>query len=74
MDKVRLLEREMIMLSGPLAGFVIRKQIKDMGLDAEGFPEERMGELIDKVVDNGIYDASIKPKTKKMLKKRLLKS
>lgn len=74
MDKLRLLERDLIMLSGPLAGFVIRKQIKDMGLDAVDFPEERFPELIERVVENAVYDKSMHRKTIINLKKRLIKS
>jgi len=72
MDKVRLLEREMILLSGPLAGFVIRKQIKDMGLDPGNFPDERLVELINKVVENAVYDKSAHKTTINKLRKRLL--
>jgi len=69
---IRQLEREMMMLAGPLAPFVVKKQIKDMGFQKETFPADRMGELIDKVVDHGIYDESVKPKTKKALRKKIL--
>ena len=72
MDKLRLLEREIILLAGPLAGFVIKKQLKDMGLDAADFPEERFSELIELVVENAVYDKSTHRKTIIKLKKRLL--
>ena len=69
---IRQLEREMMNLAGPLAPFVVKKQIKDMGYEKENFPADKMAELIDKVVEHGIYDESIKPRTKKNLKKKIL--
>ena len=69
---IRQLEREMIFLAGPLAPFVVKKQIKSMGFERETFPEDRMAELINKVVEHGIYDDSIKASTKKTLRKRIL--
>lgn len=69
---IRQLEREMMYLAGPLAPFLIKKQMKNMGFEMDDFPEEKMAELIDKVVEHGIYDDSIKPKTKKTLKKKIL--
>lgn len=73
MDKLRLLEREMILLSGPLAGFVIRKQIKDMGLEGADFPDEKFPELIKRVVENAVYDKSTHTSTIIKLRKRLIK-
>jgi hypothetical protein len=69
---IKQLEREMIPLAGPLAPFLIKKQMKDMGFQSDDFPPDKMAELIDKVVEHGIYDESIKPKTKKALKKKIL--
>ena len=72
--QLKKLEWEMVSLAGPLAPFVIKKQIKDMGLKMETFPEDKLSELIDRVVDSGVYDDSIKPRTKKALKKKILGS
>ena len=71
-DKFAKLEWELVYLAGPLVKFVINQQIKNMGFTREDFPEDRFGELIDKVVDNGIYDNSAKAGIKKQLKKKLL--
>jgi hypothetical protein len=69
---IRQLEREMMYLAGPLAPFLVKKQMKNMGFEVDNFPEDKMAELIDKVVEHGIYDESAKPRTKKALKKKIL--
>ncbi len=72
-DRIDILEKELVDLAGPLAVFVIKKQIKDMGLRRENFPEERMGELIERSVKNAIFDPKKQKNVERNLKKMLLR-
>ena len=72
MDNIEILERELTELAGPLAVFVIKKQIKDMGLVRDRFPEERLGELIERSVKNAIFEPSKQKDVIRNLKRKLV--
>ncbi len=72
MKEIDVLERELVDLAGPLAVFVIKKQIKDMGLRRDDFPRERLGELIERSVKNAIFDPEKQKKVVRSLRKKLL--
>ncbi len=72
MKEIDVLERELVELAGPLAKFVIKKQIRDMGLQRENFPKDRLGELIERSVKNAIFDPKKQREVSRALKKRIL--
>ena len=72
MDRIDALERELVELAGPLAIFVIKKQIKDMGFARMNFPEEKMGELIERSVKNAIFEPSKQREVIRDLRKKLV--
>ncbi len=72
MNPIDLLEKELIELAGPLAGFVIKKQIKDMGLRRENFPEDRLTELMERSVKNAIFEPSKQKEVIRKLRKKLV--
>ena len=72
MKEIDILERELVELAGPLAKFVIKKQIRDMGLQRENFPKDRLGELIERSVKNAIFDPKKQREVSRNLRKKLL--
>lgn len=59
--------------AGPIADFIIKKQIKDMGYTIENFPLEKLSDLIDRVVENAIYDVERRREIRNRLRKTLLR-
>ncbi|MCX8174319.1 MAG: hypothetical protein N3F63_06925 [Thermoplasmata archaeon] len=57
--------------AGPIADFVIKKQIRDLGYTADNFPQEKLHILIDRVVDNAIYDKEKKELVRSKLRRLL---
>lgn len=58
--------------AGPIGDFVIKKQIKDLGYTPDNFPAERIQILIEKVVENAVYDPEKKMEVKNKLRKILI--
>ncbi len=58
-QKVGFIKNELIKLIGPIGKFIVEKQIKNMGYTDENIPDEKINELIDTVVEMGIYDANV---------------
>jgi hypothetical protein len=55
--------------AGPIASFVVKKQIKDMGYTEDDFPSEKLPELINRVVENAIYNPEMKEDVRRKLRK-----
>ena len=41
---------------GPIGSFIVEKQIKDMNENKETFPDDKLPVLIERSVENGIFD------------------
>lgn len=67
-DQVETLKNELTKIIGPIGKFIIEKQITAMGYEENGFPQDRMPELIDRVVDIGVYDKQMSKNIKQRLK------
>ena len=65
---VETLKAELTKLIGPIGKFIIEKQIKAMGYEEADFPKEKMPELIDRVVDIGVYDKQMSKNVKTRLR------
>ncbi len=72
MKEIDFLEKELVNLAGPLAVFVIKKQIKDMGLRRDKFPKEKLGELIERSVKNAIFEPSKQKEVIRNLRRKLV--
>jgi len=70
MDKIAHIEETVVDAAGFFASFVIKKQLLEMGETREHFPDEKLGQFIDAVVDNAVYDLKIKRDIKKKLKSK----
>ncbi len=66
------LEKLVIEYAGPMGKFVVSTQIKTMGEAREKFPEKKLGELIDKVIEAAIYDPGSRKNARKTIRKRLI--
>jgi hypothetical protein len=67
-DKVETLKSEITKIIGPIGKFIIEKQIKAMGYEEDSFPQDKMPELIDRVVDIGVYDKQMSKSIKQRLR------
>ncbi|MEM3738742.1 MAG: hypothetical protein QW204_03210 [Thermoplasmata archaeon] len=57
--------------AGPIADFVIKKQVRDMGYTLETIPIDKLPLLVDKVVENAIYDKEKRIEIRNKLRKVL---
>lgn len=71
MSKIDDLREAMKPHFGPISPFLLKKQIAVMGESADCFPNSRLKELIDKVIEAGIYDESKKRAVRSALLKGL---
>lgn len=67
-DQVETLKNELTKLIGPIGKFIVEKQIKAMGYEERDFPQDKMPELIDRVVDIGVYDKQMSKNIKQRLR------
>lgn len=67
-QKVGFIKNELIKLIGPIGKFIVEKQIKNMGYTEENLPDEKINELIDTVVEIGIYDSNLSKSIKSKLR------
>ena len=69
-EHIEMIKSEISKVIGPIGKFMVEKQVSVMGHTEDDFPEEELPELIDRVVDIGVYDSkmarSIKQKIKAM--------
>jgi hypothetical protein len=71
MNKIEILENELVKISGPIGKHVLRKQIDSMGQDPNNFPDALLKQLIENSVKNAVYNADIQKKLIKDLTKQL---
>ncbi|MEM3444682.1 MAG: hypothetical protein QXJ27_03915 [Thermoplasmata archaeon] len=72
-EMVEKMRKILIDAAGPIADFVIKKQIRDMGYTLETFPGDKLLLLVDRVVENAIYDPEKKVEIRNKLRKELRK-
>jgi hypothetical protein len=54
--KVELIQDELKKAVGPIGSFIVEKQIKDMNENKDNFPDDKLPILIERSVENGIFD------------------
>ena len=55
-SKVELIQDELKKAVGPIGSFIVEKQIKDMNESKDNFPDDKLPILIERSVENGIFD------------------
>lgn len=55
-SKVEMIQEELKRAVGPIGTFIVEKQIKDMEETKDDFPEDKLETLIEKSVENGVFD------------------
>ncbi len=58
-EQITIIKSELSKIIGDIGGFIVEKQVKVLGHTEDDFPDEKLGELIDKVVDIGVYDKKL---------------
>jgi hypothetical protein len=53
-----LIQDELKKAIGPIGSFIVEKQIKDMNESKDNFPEDKLPVLIERSVENGVFDPS----------------
>ncbi len=71
MDKIELLENELVELAGPLGKFVVKKQLKKMGLTRKEVLDTMFLELIRRSVANAVFDPQKQKTAIKELRRKL---
>jgi hypothetical protein len=56
---------------GPIGSFIVEKQIKDMEEDKDDFPEEKLSVLIERAVENGIFDPNLRKSIASKMKRNI---
>jgi len=72
MDRITLLENELVKLAGPLGKFVVKKQMKQLGINTPYVDDKGYEKLINASVTNAVFDPikqknAIKELTAKLL-------
>jgi len=57
--KVTIIQHEIGKVTGPIAKFVVSKQIKDMDQLEDEFPDELLDDLIHSSLTAGVFDRSL---------------
>ena len=55
-SKVEVIQDELKKAVGPIGSFIVEKQIKDMNETKDDFPDDKIPILIEKSVENGVFD------------------
>ena len=69
-EQIETIKSEISKIIGPIGKFMVEKQIKVMGHTEMDLPPEKVPELIDKVVDIGVYDSKMARNLKQKLKEK----
>jgi len=70
-DQIETIKFEITKVIGPIGRFIVEKQIKAMGFDEENFPMDMAPELIDRVIDIGVYDKQMSKNLKQRMRNAL---
>jgi DNA-binding transcriptional regulator YhcF (GntR family) len=69
--KIEVIQEELKKVIGPIGKFVVEKQITKMDEDKDNFPDDKLPDLIEKVVDIGVFDKRIQSSVKERIKNSL---
>ncbi|MCX8173197.1 MAG: hypothetical protein N3F63_01090 [Thermoplasmata archaeon] len=67
-EAIAIIRNYLIEYAGPMGGFVLKKAMNDMGKDEASFPADHLPALVERALNNAVYD----PKTREELKKRIM--
>jgi len=70
-QKVEVIQEELKKVIGPIGKFVVEKQINVMNEDKDNFPDDKIGELIERSVDIGVFDQRIQKSVKERIRTTL---
>ncbi len=57
--KIEIIQEELKKVIGPIGKFIVEKQISKMGEDKDNFPDAKLPDLVERVVDIGVFDKRI---------------
>ena len=69
-EQIEIIKSEISKVIGPIGKFMVEKQIKVMGHTEDDFPDERIPELIERVIDIGVYDSKMAKNLKQVLREK----
>ncbi|MEM3397257.1 MAG: hypothetical protein QW620_06690 [Thermoplasmata archaeon] len=67
-EAISIIRNYLVEYAGPMGGFVLKKAMNDMGKEEASFPLELLPALVDRALNNAVYD----PKAREELKKRIM--
>jgi len=70
-SKLEILEKRLAEFAGPIAPFVVKKQLKDMCLAREDVTDADIPNLVKRCVVAAIFDPSLQPVVERSLLKSL---
>ena len=70
-ENIELIKSELEKVIGPIGRFIVDKQLQVMKQNEDSFPPELLGELIDRVVDIGVYDRQMSKSIKIKLRQKV---
>ena len=70
-ESIGILKSELSKIIGDIGGFIVEKQVGVMGYTDDDFPTDKLGELVDRVVDIGVYDKKMASGIRSKLRARL---
>jgi hypothetical protein len=71
-EHIETIKSEISKIIGPIGKFMVEKQIKVMGYTEEEFPEEKIPDLIEKVIEIGVYDSQMAKNLKQKLREKTI--
>ncbi len=69
--KIEIIQEELKKVIGPIGKFVVEKQITKMDEDKDNFPDDKLSDLIENVVDIGVFDKRIQSTVKERIRSSL---
>lgn len=70
--KIEIIQEELKKVIGPIGKFVVEKQINKMGEDMDNFPDAKLSDLVERVVDIGVFDKRIQGSVKERIRTSLM--
>ena len=70
--KIEIIQEELKKVIGPIGKFVVEKQINKMGEDKDNFPDDKLSDLVERVVDIGVFDKRIQGSVKERIRTSLM--
>ena len=67
-EQIETIKSEISKVIGPIGKFMVEKQVSVMGHTEDDFPDEKIPELIDRVVNIGVYDTKMSKSIKQKIR------